>query len=194
VYGILKEFGPMDHPTLVLVTGPPASGKTVLARWLAPVLRLPLISKDDLKVILYETLGWGGRERDRKVSDAAYELMYLLLESEMATGRSLMLESNFRVEAGQRIAAVQEQHEFNVIQIRCWASRDVLVSRLEARASSGERHPGHADRETLATELDGLLASGAALALDGPLIEIETTDPQQIDRGALLMTVKGLMS
>lgn len=189
MYSTLKEFGLMDPPTLVLVTGPPASGKTVLAQWLAPALRMPLISKDELKVILYDTLGWGGRERDRQVSDAAYALMYHLAETEMRAGSSLMLESNFRIEAGPTIAALQEQHAFRTIQIRCWASREVLVSRLEARAASGERHPGHADRQTIETELEELLASGAALLLDGPLIEVDTTDPAQIDEGALLATV-----
>jgi predicted kinase len=177
-----------------LVTGPPASGKTVLARRLAPALRMPLISKDELKVILYDTLGWGGRERDRQVSDAAYALMYHLAETEMRAGRSMMLESNFRTEAGPTLAALQEQHACRVIQIRCWAAREVLVSRLEARAASGERHPGHADRQTVATELEGLLASGAALSLDGPLIQVDTTDPEQIDEGALLATVLRLMS
>jgi predicted kinase len=174
---------------LVVVTGPPAGGKSMLARRLAPALNLPVISKDDLKVILYDTLGWGGRERDRKVSDAAYALMYHLAEIEMRAGRSLMLEANFRREAGQRIAALQEQYGYRLIQIRCWASREVLVSRMKARAASRERHPGHADRETLENELEGLLASGSRLSLDGPIVEVETTDPEEIDERSLLTTV-----
>ena len=178
---------------LVVVTGPPAGGKTMLARWLAPALTLPVIGKDDLKVILYDTLGWGGREQDRRVSDAAYELMYHLTEIEMRAGRSLMLESNFRMEAGPRIAALHQRYGFQPIQIRCWASREVLVSRLKARAASGERHLGHADRETVASELEGLLASGSALSLDGPTIEVETTHPEQIDEGALLTAVLSVM-
>ncbi|MGQ0678957.1 MAG: AAA family ATPase [Actinomycetota bacterium] len=48
-------------PTLIVLTGPPAAGKSTLARLLERELAVPLISKDDLKVILYETHGWGGR-------------------------------------------------------------------------------------------------------------------------------------
>jgi hypothetical protein len=60
---------------------------------------------------------------------------------------------------------------------------------MKARAASGERHPGHADRETLESELEGLLASGSRLSLDGPIVEVETTDPEEIDERSLLTTV-----
>ncbi|HEX8858768.1 MAG TPA: AAA family ATPase [Actinomycetes bacterium] len=47
--------------TLVLVTGPPASGKTTLARPLAFSLGLPLLGKDTIKEALFDTLGNGDR-------------------------------------------------------------------------------------------------------------------------------------
>jgi len=38
--------------TFVVVSGPPASGKTTLARTIAPALDLPLIAKDTIKQAL----------------------------------------------------------------------------------------------------------------------------------------------
>jgi Ni2+-binding GTPase involved in maturation of urease and hydrogenase len=40
---------PLPPGTFVVVSGPPASGKTTLARAVAPALGLPLIAKDAIK-------------------------------------------------------------------------------------------------------------------------------------------------
>jgi predicted kinase len=42
--------------TFVVVSGPPASGKTTLARQIAPALGLPLIAKDTIKRALMTVL------------------------------------------------------------------------------------------------------------------------------------------
>lgn len=44
--------------TLILVSGPPASGKSYLARLFAERLTLPLYSRDAIKETLFDTLGW----------------------------------------------------------------------------------------------------------------------------------------
>jgi uridine kinase len=50
-------------PTPIIgVAGPPASGKTTLARAISEELRLPLIAKDAIKERLYDALGPGDRE------------------------------------------------------------------------------------------------------------------------------------
>ena len=44
--GVADQLPPF---TFVVVSGPPASGKTTLARAIAPALGLPLVAKDTIK-------------------------------------------------------------------------------------------------------------------------------------------------
>jgi predicted kinase len=48
-----------DPPLVVVVTGPPASGKSTIARELADALAAPLIAKDPIKETLFDSLGTG---------------------------------------------------------------------------------------------------------------------------------------
>ena len=46
----------------VIITGPPASGKTSLGIKLVTELKLPFIFKDGIKELLFDSLGWKDRD------------------------------------------------------------------------------------------------------------------------------------
>ena len=60
----------MAAPLVVVVTGPPAAGKTTVARELACRLRLPLIAKDTIKEALFDGLGTGDLAWSRRLGEA----------------------------------------------------------------------------------------------------------------------------
>jgi predicted kinase len=177
---------PGKPPLVVVVTGPPASGKSTIADAIARGLPAPLLAKDPIKEALFDALGAGDPAWSRRLGIATYGILYLQLEQELRAGRSCVLEANFdHDEASSELRALQQRAPFRALQIVCTASRDVLLERFVARSDS--RHPGHIDDERLddvVESIDG--GRWRALELDGELIEVDTTRWSQVDVVALV--------
>ncbi|MDQ2807958.1 MAG: ATP-binding protein [Chloroflexota bacterium] len=182
----------MPEPALIIVSGPPASGKTTLATRLAADLRLPLLTKDRLKEILFDTLGWSDRAWSRRLGAATMELLYASVEAQLTAGCPCIVESNFRVAwAGPRFQALQARYGFRPIEIDCHAAGPVLLARFQARAAAGTRHPGHVETDDPAAWAADLLPGYyPALALGGLLLRVDTTDFAAVDYPALLNAVE----
>jgi predicted kinase len=181
----------LEEPPLVIVTGPPASGKTTLGRTLATRLNMPFLYKDGIKEALFDTLGWSDREWSRKLGVATYALLFHLLEMELAAGRSLVVESNFDAERdGPRFLALRDRYGFRPVQICCVADGVVLLERFRSRAEANERHPGHVETPNIA-EFEPALLRGRLdpLPLDSSLIEVDTTDFAKVDIEAIMHKV-----
>ena len=80
-----------SHPLVLIVAGPPASGKTTLARSLAESLTLPPFVKDDFKEVLFDTLGWSDRAWSRKLGGVSMQLLFAALEVELRAARSCIV-------------------------------------------------------------------------------------------------------
>jgi predicted kinase len=171
----------------VVVTGPPAAGKTTIARRLADEVGLPLLEKDAIKEHLYDTLGYGDREASRAIGVAAFALLFDLTERLLRAGTSLVLEANFAVETAEGWFA--RLPPCRLLQVLVTAPDEIILERFAARATSGERHPGHADLEAL-PEVERSVADGrhTALALPGRLLELDSSS--HVDVGAVVELVR----
>ena len=163
----------MAAPLLVVVTGPPAAGKTTIARGLAAGLHLPLVAKDTIKEALFDGLGTGDLAWSQRLGEATYLAMLGVAEESVAAGASLVLEANFIRGGEARLAAVPARF----VQVHCTAPLDVLLERYGSR----ERHPGHVDAERIAA-LEEAVETGRHEPLDlpGETIRVDTTEPVDI--------------
>ncbi len=166
-------------PTLLIVTGAPATGKTTLARRLSGDLSLPLFTKDDIKERLYDCLGVGDRVFSQKFGIASTYLLYHIMEACLSVGKSLAIESNFHAErSSQELLTLAERYPFRPVQILCWADEGVLRARYRSRSGSQERHPGHVDHLVAGEEITTVLRGGRykPVEIGGTLIELDTTE------------------
>ena len=134
----------VDKP-YVVVSGPPASGKSTLAPALAEALQLPLLAKDTIKDALLNRLPAPSLEASRELGRAAVAVM-LAVAGDSPVGA--VLESNFfRTKARADLTALPGK----VVEVFCRCDRDVAAARFAARA--GTRAAGHFDAERSPDEL-----------------------------------------
>lgn len=162
----------------VVVSGPPASGKSTLAPALASGLGLPLLAKDTIKEALLSVLPAVDVEASRRLGRGAVAAM-LALAAESPVGA--VLESNF-----YRSVAGPELHRLNgtVLEVFCRCERSVAGERYRARAAS--RQAGHfdgfrTDEELWNDEIAEPLAAG------WPVIEVDTNQPVDPDLALALV-------
>lgn len=184
----------MPEPLVVIVSGPPCTGKTTLGERIARELGFPFLSKDRIKELLFDTLGVGDRAWSRKLGAATMEILFLLADTELAAGRSFVLEANFRPAlANGQFRAMKEKYPFRAIQVECHADTDVLLARFKARTDGGNRHPGHIDHITY-PEVVADLQNGSygPLEVADQLLMLDTTDFATVDTPSLISAIKAI--
>lgn len=156
--------------TYVVVSGPPASGKTTLAREIAPALGLPLIAKDTIKQALMTVLPVPDVETSRTVGTAS--VAALLAVAGQTAGA--VLESVWhrsRAVAGLRLLPG------SIVEVFCRCDPETARRRYALRAAT--RSAGHFDAQRTAGELWNEEVA-QPVAGGWPVLEVDTNGPVDV--------------
>lgn len=128
---------------VVLVNGLPGSGKTTLARELAPALGLMLLSKDAIKETLADHLPGEGPAWSRALGVAALETVWTLLRDARC---GALLEAPWLVDArGPARAGLERAGVATHTVHEVWCDVPAGVARERVLARIPDRHVVHGD-------------------------------------------------
>jgi predicted kinase len=167
----------------VLVSGPPASGKSTIAPVIAEHLGLPLVAKDTIKGALMSVQPPADVEESRRIGRGAVAAMFAVAAE---SSEGAVLESVFH-----RSRALPEARALpgRIVEVFCRCDDAVAGSRYRARA--GTRHSGHFDRERTADELRNPDVVDP-VAGGWPVLEVDTNSP--VDLAQLLRDLDVLVA
>ena len=195
----------------ILVSGMPASGKSSIAERISAALGLPVLSKDSIKEILFDDLGFSSREEKVRLGVAAMHMMYYAAEQLMRAGKPFILENNFEDASVEGVAALLERYHYVAVTLRLTGDPAVIYRRFARRDLSETRHRGHVvndrypepegairenpTRKTYEQFLRDVESRGyTRFCANGPLLEIDATDLQRVDCEKLVLRLRALLS
>lgn len=184
----------------ILVTGIPAAGKSTMAELLSERLNLPVISKDIIKELLFDNVGFQSRAEKVNLGTAGMEIMYYVAGQLMKAGQAFILENNFEYSSEQGMKKILEAYQYPVLTITLTGDYKVIYQRFLERESSPDRHRGHivndrypeqqesssGEQKTVTVSYEdyvrGIEQRGFdAFLFDGEQIRVDTTDFSKID-------------
>ena len=193
----------------ILVTGIPAAGKSTMAKVMSEKLKLPVISKDSIKELLFDNVGFQTRAEKVKLGIASMEIMYYAAGQLMKAGQAFILENNFEYSSEQGIKSLLEKYQYSVLTITLTGDYKVIYQRFLERENSPDRHRGHVVNDcypekkennpktlkakTISYEnyVRGIEQRGFdAFCVDGRQIKVDTTDFSRINMEELFSRIE----
>ena len=171
----------MNKPLLIVVTGSPATGKSTLAHILADKINCPLLSRDQFKEGLINTLGLSHSQLNRSVDLQVYETFFETIELLISKRISLVVEAAFQDKLWRpKLLNLLQQAEIKIII--CKTAIALTKARFANRLSDfPEREKFHGDQSLQEEQLASMIENYQPVNLDVPTLQVDTT--QQYEPG-----------
>jgi glucokinase len=161
----------------IIVNGPPASGKSTIAREMARSFNLPILARDTIQEVLYDVIGTGDREYNRMLGRAGMAVIWAVIHN-FSLDASVIIDTWCRyppydwVVQGLAAAGIDR-----FVEIWCHAPGEILSSRYLSRV--GVRHPGHPGKE-FAVELIEIAKKAKPMGI-GDVFLVDTSSHTLVD-------------
>ncbi len=126
---------------LIVITGDLAAGKSTLAFSLSKYYQIPFITKDSLKEIACDVIGYSSREENRELSIVATSDMIYFFKQCALVKQDLILEANFRTEELKELEAIADENNYQVVLLVLTGDIPLLYQRFLDRLPG--RHIAH---------------------------------------------------
>jgi len=164
----------MNKPSLIVVTGRPASGKSTLAHLLAKEINYPLIARDELKEGYINTLDIQHDPFDNEAALHIYHSFFEVIDLLMAKNISLIVEAAFQDHLWKpQLLRLGDKAEIRIIS--CTIELDLAKARFKDRLlANPDRHKFHGDNQH--KESGGLQTDAyVPINMDVPTLRVDTT-------------------
>ena len=127
---------------LIILAGMPATGKSTVARALSGAFGFPVIEKDEIKEVLFDTIGFENYPQKRRLDIAASATLLQVLESMLKAGTSVIAVNNFDEKETQQVCSLIERYQPNCVTVFLNGAPEVLYQRYVQRDKLHLRHLG----------------------------------------------------
>ena len=128
---------------LIIVAGMPATGKSTIAAGLAEAFHYPILEKDNIKEVLFDTVGFESYPQTRKLDIAANGVLLHVLELMLKANSSVIVVNNFDTESARQLCALMETYQPRSVTVFLNGDAQVLYQRYIERDNLHKRHLGH---------------------------------------------------
>jgi len=167
------------RPTLVVVSGPPGSGKTTLAHALAREIGCPAICRDEIKEGMVHAEGGSfqgghGDPLTQRTLPLFFEVLRLLVEARV----TVVAEAAFQDRLWRPgLEPLAEHAELRIV--RCTVDAGVSFRRAAARSATSERRTKAHGDSTIGKELadwEDAFRSFEHISIAAPAIDVDAND------------------
>lgn len=163
-----------NKPLLIVITGQPASGKTTLAHILSKEIKLPLLSRDELKEGYINSTGAHHNQSDNVVDWYIYETFFETINLLISRGVSLIVEAAFQHKLWKpKLSDLLEKADVRIVV--CEINPAIAKMRFTKRLLvDPNRKKFHGDN--LDEKLCLLIETYERINIHTPILAVDTTD------------------